>query len=176
MALANEPALLLADEPTSHLDAESASAVIELIRTASAERGTTVVVVTHDATVGTALERTLTIRDGRIGGAGFAGQDYLVVDRGGTVQLPAEFYDVLPPGSLARAVRTADGVELRPVGPDGGAPRSATPPATPSPTPSAPTPSATDSSMLFAPPPPAATSPPSVTGEIEWYTDEGKGP
>jgi putative ABC transport system ATP-binding protein len=113
VALANAPRLLLADEPTSHLDPDSAAAVLELIRQANVDLGTTVVVVTHDATVGAALQRTVTIRDGRIGATGFAGQDFLVVDRDGGIQLPADLLDALPPGSLARAVRTANGVELR---------------------------------------------------------------
>ena len=51
----------------------------------------------------TAAERTVTIRDGRIGGAGYAGQDYLVVDRNGSLQLPADllmdwfWVSLLPP-------------------------------------------------------------------------------
>ncbi|MGH8891307.1 MAG: ABC transporter ATP-binding protein [Acidothermaceae bacterium] len=113
VALANDPAVLLADEPTSQLDPVSASAVVDLIRAANTDLGTTVVVVTHDATVGAALGRTVTIRDGRIGAEGRAGEEYLVVGRDGTVQIPPELLDVLPPGSLARAVRHEHGVELR---------------------------------------------------------------
>jgi len=112
VALANDPALLLADEPTSQLDPVSAASVVELIRAANADLGTTVVVVTHDSTVGAALGRTVTIRDGRVGAEGRAGEDYVVVSRDGSVQLPPELLDVLPPGSLARAVRHEYGVEL----------------------------------------------------------------
>jgi putative ABC transport system ATP-binding protein len=113
IALANGPRLLLADEPTSQLDHGSASAVIDLIRAANADLGTTVVVVTHDQAVGNALGRTVTIRDGRVGAEGHSGEDYLVVSRDGSVQLPAEVLEgTLPPGSLARAILTADGVEL----------------------------------------------------------------
>lgn len=118
VALANGPRLLLADEPTSQLDHTSAAAVIELIQAANADLGTTVVVVTHDPAVGSALGRTVTIRDGRVGAEGRAGQDYVVVGRDGTVQLPPDVLDVLPPGSLAHAVRTAGGVELRPADPE----------------------------------------------------------
>ena len=113
VALANGPKLLLADEPTSHLDATSAAAVIDLIRTMNTATGTTVIVVTHDPVVGAALSRTVTIRDGRIGGTGYAGEDFLVVGRDGSVQLPAEVLDTMPPGSLLRVVRTSDGVELK---------------------------------------------------------------
>jgi ABC-type lipoprotein export system ATPase subunit len=114
VALANGPRLLLADEPTSQLDHASAAAVIELIQLANADLGTTVVVVTHDPAISSALGRTVTIRDGRVGAEGRAGQEYVVVGRDGTVALPPELLEVLPPGSLARAIRTRDGVELRP--------------------------------------------------------------
>ena len=113
IAVANGPGLLLADEPTSQLDPTSAGAVMELIRATNAEDGTTVVAVTHDAAVGDALGRTVTIRDGRVGAEGRAGEDYVVVGRDGTVQLPPELLDSLPPGSLARAVRHEHGVDLR---------------------------------------------------------------
>jgi ABC-type lipoprotein export system ATPase subunit len=115
VALANAPSLLLADEPTSQLDPASAGAVVDLLRSVNAEFGTTIVVVTHDAAVGSALGRTVTIRDGRIGAEGRAGEDYVVVARDGTVQIPPELLDALPPGSLARAVRTEHGLELRKV-------------------------------------------------------------
>lgn len=113
VALANGPALLLADEPTSQLDHRSAATVIDLIRAANQDVGTTVVVVTHDPAVGKAMGRTVTIRDGRVGAEGHAGEDYLLVARDGSIQLPMDLLDVLPPGSLASAVKTADGVILR---------------------------------------------------------------
>ncbi len=120
VALANTPGLLLADEPTSQLDPVSAEDVLELIRAANEENGTTVVAVTHDAAVGEALGRTVTIRDGRVGAEGRAGEDYVVVGRDGTIQLPPELLDALPPGSLARAVRHDHGVDLRRIYESGG--------------------------------------------------------
>jgi putative ABC transport system ATP-binding protein len=113
VALANGPALLLADEPTSQLDAQSASIVTGLLQAANEDLGTTIIVVTHDQQVGQVFGRTITIRDGKVGAVGHAGEDYLVVARDGSVQLPPEMLDVLPPGTLARATRLADGVELR---------------------------------------------------------------
>jgi putative ABC transport system ATP-binding protein len=113
VAVANGPRLLLADEPTSQLDSGSAGAVIELLRAANEDLGTTVIVVTHDQQVGQAFGRTVTIRDGKVGAVGHAGEDYLVIARDGSVQLPPDLLDVLPPGTLARAVRIGDGVELR---------------------------------------------------------------
>src|SRR5260370_1070944 len=65
VALANGLRLLLADEPTSQLDQDSAAAVIDLICAANEDPGTTVVVVTHDPAVRAALSRPVTIRDGR---------------------------------------------------------------------------------------------------------------
>ncbi len=113
VALCNGPRLLLADEPTSQLDHRSAASVIDLIRAANEDLGTTIVLVTHDPAVGKAMGRTVTIRDGRVGAEGHAGEEYLVVGRDGSIQLPPDLLEVLPPGSLARAVRTTDGVELR---------------------------------------------------------------
>jgi putative ABC transport system ATP-binding protein len=121
VALANGPRLLLADEPTSQLDTKSAAAVIDLIQAANEDLGTTVIAVTHDPEVGTALGRTVTIRDGRVGSEGHHGEDYLVVGRDGAIQLPQELLEtVLPPGSLARAIPTEAGVELRRVDVHGG--------------------------------------------------------
>lgn len=120
VALANGPRLLLADEPTSQLDRESATAVTDLIGAAHDDLGTTVIVVTHDPALGASFGRTVTIRDGRVGAEGHAGEDYLVVARDGSVQLPEDLLDVLPPGTLAKAVRTAAGVELRRADLDGG--------------------------------------------------------
>jgi putative ABC transport system ATP-binding protein len=118
VALANGPRLLLADEPTSQLDHASAAAVTGLIKAANENLGTTVIVVTHDPAVGSAFRRTVTIRDGKVGAEGRAGEDYLVVARDGSVQLPQDMLEVLPPGTLARAVRTEHGVELRRAGVD----------------------------------------------------------
>ncbi|MBV9293094.1 MAG: ABC transporter ATP-binding protein [Frankiales bacterium] len=113
VALANSPGLLLADEPTSQLDPVSAQAVLELIRAANVDNGTTVVAVTHDEAAAVALGRTVTIRDGRVGAEGRAGEDYVVVGRDGTIQLPPDLLEGLPPGTLARAVKHEHGVDLR---------------------------------------------------------------
>jgi ABC-type lipoprotein export system ATPase subunit len=66
-ALANEPQLLLADEPTGSLDTASVSRVIELIRLLRAARPElTVIMVTHDERVAGAADRRVHMRDGRI--------------------------------------------------------------------------------------------------------------
>jgi putative ABC transport system ATP-binding protein len=113
VALANLPTLLLADEPNSQLDAAASHDVVELLRDVNARFGTTIVVVTHDRAVSDALDRTVSIRDGRVGGAGVGGEQFLVVGRDGSVQLPAELTEALPPGTLLRAEALPDGVLLR---------------------------------------------------------------
>lgn len=65
-ALANEPELLLADEPTGSLDSASAEQVLALLRSLHDTRGLTLLVVTHDAAVASQAARTVRMLDGRI--------------------------------------------------------------------------------------------------------------
>jgi len=65
-ALANEPRLLLADEPTGALDSENGEQIVGLLRRVRERRGTTVVLVTNDPDVAATADRTLRIRDGRV--------------------------------------------------------------------------------------------------------------
>ncbi len=65
-ALVHEPDLVLADEPTGNLDAESAAEVVPLIRSLVGARGATLILVTHDAALAAAADRTLELRDGRL--------------------------------------------------------------------------------------------------------------
>lgn len=64
-ALANDPEIILADEPTGNLDSKSGSAIIEMFRELWQE-GKTVIVITHDRTIAEQTERTVLIRDGLI--------------------------------------------------------------------------------------------------------------
>jgi putative ABC transport system ATP-binding protein len=64
-ALANEPTLLLADEPTGALDSEGGQEVIELLSRLHAG-GQTIILVTHDAGVAAAADRIVRMRDGRV--------------------------------------------------------------------------------------------------------------
>lgn len=66
VALAGRPALLLADEPTSQLDRRTGDAVISLMLAAREQRGTALVVVTHDRHVSDALDTEYAIHDGRL--------------------------------------------------------------------------------------------------------------
>ncbi len=65
-ALANEPRLLLADEPTGALDSENGEQIVALLQSVRAQRGTTVLLVTNDPDVAASADRILRIRDGRI--------------------------------------------------------------------------------------------------------------
>ncbi len=108
------PRLLLVDEPTSQLTNVERDGVIETILTIHREFGLTVVVVTHDSEVASRFNRTVTIRDGRVGAEGHHGVEYAVVGRDGSLHLPPDVLDLLPPDSLVRIIRRPpDGVELQ---------------------------------------------------------------
>jgi ABC-type lipoprotein export system ATPase subunit len=105
-ALANEPRVLLADEPTGELDSATARDVFAALQTANRELAVTVLVVTHDPAVSAQVRRTVAIRDGRTssetlrhdaggeeGGATGHAVEYAVLDRAGRVQLPREMLD-----------------------------------------------------------------------------------
>jgi putative ABC transport system ATP-binding protein len=64
-ALANDPPLLLADEPTGNLDSVTSDAVLELFAELNAD-GQTIVVVTHETDIRTVVGRQVTLQDGRI--------------------------------------------------------------------------------------------------------------
>src|SRR5262245_8461203 len=65
-ALANDPAILLADEPTGNLDTANGHHILELLREIHRARGTTLVLVTHDAELAAVADERLTMRDGRV--------------------------------------------------------------------------------------------------------------
>jgi ABC-type lipoprotein export system ATPase subunit len=102
-ALANQPKLLLADEPTGELDSTTAQDVFSALRTANTELGVTMLVVTHDPAVSSQVRRTIAIRDGKAssetirhaatderGTTTLQARDYATLDRAGRVQLPRE--------------------------------------------------------------------------------------
>ena len=68
-ALVNDPRILMADEPTGNLDSKSGAEVMEIFHRLHAERGITVVMVTHDATIGADAERVIRLFDGQLAGA-----------------------------------------------------------------------------------------------------------
>ncbi|MDH3295768.1 MAG: ABC transporter ATP-binding protein, partial [Acidimicrobiia bacterium] len=115
VAMANEPDVLLADEPTGELDSDTAVEVITLLRTMNEEQGTTVLVVTHDPLIADHVSRTVAIRDGRTssevlrrtrfdgaGGSRLVAEEYAVLDRVGRLQLPHDYVEAL---ELSKRVR-----------------------------------------------------------------------
>ena len=65
-ALANNPQVLLADEPTGNLDQKNAQAIVDLFNRIRSEFGATIVVVTHDSRIASGADRIITLKDGRI--------------------------------------------------------------------------------------------------------------
>ena len=115
VALANEPEVLLADEPTGELDTDTSAEIFELIRRVNREVGTTVVIVTHDPLVSEQVQRTVAIRDGRTstetlrrssvsddGDHEIIAEEFAVLDRAGRLQLPRAHVEAL---ELERRVR-----------------------------------------------------------------------
>jgi ABC-type lipoprotein export system ATPase subunit len=116
-ALANEPRVLLADEPTGELDSSTAHEVFSALQTANTELGVTVLVVTHDPAVSSQVRRTIAIRDGRTssetirraatdehGQTALHAREYATLDRAGRIQLPRD---------MVRRLRMRDRVELQ---------------------------------------------------------------
>ena len=115
IALANRPAVLLADEPTGKLDTASAAELFAALRRVNRETGTSIVLVTHDPLVADHVQRTVAIRDGRTstetlrraGGNRAApdeltGEEFAVLDAAGRLQLPRAHVEAL---ALRRRVR-----------------------------------------------------------------------
>src|SRR5438132_5649176 len=65
-ALVTEPRLLLADEPTGNLDSRTGQTILDLLRSLNAERGLTIVLVTHSGVAASQAQRTVELQDGRI--------------------------------------------------------------------------------------------------------------
>ncbi|BAU83299.1 ABC transporter ATP-binding protein [Streptomyces laurentii] len=108
VALANDPSVLLADEPTGELDSATGEQIFAAFRRANEELGTTIVIVTHDQKVASEVRRTVAIRDGRTssevlrrteidaeGQESLVAREYAMLDRAGRLQLPAEYTEAL---------------------------------------------------------------------------------
>jgi len=105
VALANNPPLLLADEPTGQLDSDGASQVFDALRHLNEALGTTVVVVTHDPQVVARVDRVIGIRDGRTSteirrernhhDGTFTEEEWVILDQTGRLQIPQVYVDTL---------------------------------------------------------------------------------
>ena len=65
-ALVNDPAIVWADEPTGNLDSDTSAQIMDLLRSLNREKGQTVVLVTHDSSIGATAGRILRMRNGQI--------------------------------------------------------------------------------------------------------------
>jgi putative ABC transport system ATP-binding protein len=65
-ALVNNPAIIMADEPTGNLDTQSGEEIMGLLKNLNKDRGTTLIIVTHDPEIAELTDRVISIRDGRI--------------------------------------------------------------------------------------------------------------
>lgn len=113
IALANNPKVLLADEPTGSVDSKTANFIYDVFRNLNKELGQTVIIVTHDAMLSKKVQRVVAIRDGKISSEHIlkenyseriknlenaavdwhseqTQEEYAVLDRVGRVQIPAE--------------------------------------------------------------------------------------
>ena len=109
VSLANQPPLLLADEPTGELDDLTGQEILDLFNEVNQQLGTTIIIVTHDPAVATSVGRAITIRDGktstettrkisfqrRVGGQATDTEEFLIVDSSGSVQIPRDMLDQL---------------------------------------------------------------------------------
>ena len=129
VALANQPRVLLADEPTGELDEATSAEVLAVMETLNRERGVTTLIVTHDAAVAEHVDRTVRIRDGRTatetlrstqtdadGRRQRVAEEYAVLDRAGRMQLPSEFVTALELRERVRLSLERDRIEVRPSG------------------------------------------------------------
>ena len=108
VALAHEPAVVLADEPTAEIDAEAADQVLDALRSACTKLGSTVVMATHDLVAASKTDITFRLIDGRVRGP--AGRASL--DPSGRVTLPAAAASLLGPAASELEVEL-EGDEVR---------------------------------------------------------------
>jgi len=125
IALANSPAVLLADEPTGELDEATSVDVLEAMRRVSAELGVTTLIVTHDPTVSDHVSRTVQIRDGRTSSevlrraasgdaTTLTAESYTVIDTLGRLQLPQDYVTSLDLRERVRLALESDHVGVFP--------------------------------------------------------------
>ena len=121
IALANEPDLLLADEPTGEVDTQTAAQIYEIFRHLNREYGLTIIVVSHDRNIAQRVDRVLAIRDGRTStetvrrvtvreGDEHTHDEFVIVDDTGRLQVPRDMLEQL--GIEGRAVVELEGEQI----------------------------------------------------------------
>ena len=118
VALANQPRLLLADEPTAELDSVTAGGILADLRQLQQELGTTVVMVTHDRQVERFVDRVIAIRDGRTSTETRyreeVAEELVILDKAGRLQLPRVHLDALGLKDRVRVRREGDRLIILP--------------------------------------------------------------
>jgi putative ABC transport system ATP-binding protein len=127
VAVANQPKVILADEPTGELDTATGAEVFGALRRVNRELGVTTVIVTHDPDVAGSVDRTVGIRDGRTsseilrrttrsadGSEQVVAEEYAVLDRAGRLQLPREFTATLDMKDRVRLALETDHIGVWP--------------------------------------------------------------
>jgi ABC-type lipoprotein export system ATPase subunit len=130
IALANQPILLLADEPTGELDTTTAKTIYDLFHKLNRQLGLTVVIVSHDAGIASHVDRVVAVRDGRLasetlrmpkskadehGDAGHVFEELLVLDSAGRISIPREYLERFHFRRHVRMEVTENGIHLRPL-------------------------------------------------------------
>lgn len=123
VAMANEPRLLLADEPTGEVDSEAAEIIFTVMRELRDALGVTIIIVTHDMHVANRVDRVVGMRDGRTsteilrrreGDTLVTDEEYAILDRAGRLQLPEAYIDALDMEDRVRLKLQQDRVEVFP--------------------------------------------------------------
>ncbi|TET81549.1 MAG: ATP-binding cassette domain-containing protein [Candidatus Heimdallarchaeota archaeon] len=122
-ALANNPRLIFADEPTGNVDTETSTQILELFKELKEDMGTSYLICSHDPIVGDFSERTLEIRDGILIGEHLQDIDltdldssrFLVIDNQNRITLPEKAISELRGSLLYTWTITKDGLLLKPL-------------------------------------------------------------
>ncbi|OGN87301.1 MAG: hypothetical protein A2158_07655 [Chloroflexi bacterium RBG_13_46_14] len=128
VALAHNPPLLLADEPTGELDSHSATNILDIFHSLNEAYGVTIIIVTHDISITGKVDRVVTIRDGRTSLESVRGikrgleqadqtvsfEEFIVLDGVGRLQLPREYVDKLGLKGRVRVLMEEDHITVWP--------------------------------------------------------------
>ncbi|HUV44841.1 MAG TPA: ABC transporter ATP-binding protein [Dehalococcoidales bacterium] len=131
VAMAHNPPLLLADEPTGELDSQTSETILDVFRSVNDAYGVTVVIVTHDIRIMSKVNRVVTIRDGRTSQETVrkaqtefvrpearieeTHDEFIVVDGAGRLQIPRDLVERLKLGRRARVLMEDDHLAVWPV-------------------------------------------------------------